>query len=119
MNRRRFLIASGAATLAGAPAPSPVTVLYGDRSVKLEKIRPDSKDLWVRSADLPRINEFEVKPQGACRADVCVPISKGMMRGPYFNLTAFAQKVGQAVVADSAAAVWSFGEVPALNGAYL
>jgi len=43
-------------------------VFYGDRSVTLDKIQPDpnksADTLWVRSADLPRINDFQIKPEG-------------------------------------------------------
>src|SRR5262249_43395135 len=70
-------------------------------------------------ADLPRINDFELKPQGACRADVCVPVTKNMTRGAFFNLTAFARAVGQPVVVDRRARVWSFGEIPVVRGEYL
>jgi hypothetical protein len=124
MNRRTFLIAAGAAAAAKAsPAPdTSVTVLYGDRTVKLDKTRPDthanSSDLWVRKADLPRINEFEVKPQGACRNDVCIPIPKAMAQGEWFNLTGFAHKLGEAYVADAGTRAWSFGEIPVLTGSY-
>jgi hypothetical protein len=114
MNRRDFLFASSAA-LASA-APTTTTVLYADRAVPLEKIRPDPKDLWVRAADLPRINEFEVKPQGACRADLCVPLAKNLKSGEWFNLTGFARRIRQAYVADTG--VWSFGEIPVLRGAF-
>src|SRR5579864_2378355 len=101
MNRRHFLLASGAATLARASRTTTnATVLYGDRSVALEKSQPDGEDLWVRSADLPRINEFEVKPQGACRADICIPVPKNLKQGEWFNLTGFARKIGEVVVAD-------------------
>jgi hypothetical protein len=104
-------------------AAAPVTVLYDDRSVTLDRVGPATAAagdaLWVRKADLPRINEFEVKPQGACRADVCVPIPPGMMRGGYFNLTAFARRVGEASVADLGARVWSYGEIPMLRGGFL
>jgi hypothetical protein len=75
--------------------------------------------LWVRKSDLTRINGFELKPQGACRADVCIPIKKDMTRGEYFDLTAFARTVGQSVVADSASRVWSFGEIPVMRGSFL
>jgi hypothetical protein len=123
MNRREFIVATGAAALASAaPAPG-ATALYGDRSVTLDKIQSDPKNsptaLWVRKTDLPKINDFEVKPQGACRADVCIPIPKDMTRGDYFNLTAFANKVHQAVVTDADSRVWSFGEIPALRGGFL
>ena len=79
LNRRDFLIASaGTAAALAAPSTTGATVLYNDSTVKLNAIRPDAKDLWVRAADLPRINEFELKPQGACRADMCIPVSKAL-----------------------------------------
>src|SRR5216110_2099257 len=110
MNRRGFLFASSSSALAwGATPPASATILYGDRAVAIDKIRPDPKDLWVRAADLPRINEFEVKPQGACRADMCIPLSKDLRSGEWLNLTGFARKVHQSYVADAGA--WSFGEI--------
>jgi hypothetical protein len=126
VRRRAFLQLVGAASLApaalDADAPSPAAiVLYGDRAVPLAAVRRDPKDpsaLWVRARDLPRINDFEIKPEGACRLDLCVPISKDMRRGDYFNLTAFAGKVRQATVADTSARVWSFGEIQALGGSF-
>ena len=42
-----------------------------------------------------------------------------MMRGDLFNLTAFAQRVGQKFIADASARVWSFGEIPVVQGAYV
>ena len=118
MKRRDFLLTSTSAVAAfAAPSTSPTaTVLYNDHAVKLDKIRPDPNDLWVRAADLPRINEFELKPQGACRADMCIPISKNLKAGEWFNLTGFARKLRETVVADSG--VWSFGEIPAIRGAF-
>jgi len=90
--------------------------LYGDQAVNLDKIRSDPKELWVRAGDLPRINQFEVKPQGACRADICIPLSKDLKSGEWFNLTGFARRVRQAYVSDSG--VWSFGEIPAVRGVF-
>jgi hypothetical protein len=118
VNRRQFLLASGGAALSqAAPAVAVgATILYEDRSVTLEKTRAADHDLWVRSADLPRINDFEVKPQGACRADMCIPVSKDLKNGEWFNLTGFARKIRQTFVADSG--VWSFGEIPAIRGAF-
>jgi hypothetical protein len=130
MERRDFLRIVGAASLtpsaadaytAAPPPTSPAaTVLYDDRVVDLDRIGLDPQragdTLWVRKRDLTRVNGFELKPQGACRADLCVPIPKDMTRGDYFNLTAFAKKAGQPVVAEPAARVWSFGEMQALGG---
>jgi hypothetical protein len=134
VKRRAFLHMIGAASLTPKAiaamdgsgrdaAPPAATVLYDDRAVPLAKLGRDPGNrndaLWVRKADLPRVNDFEVKPQGACRADICVPIPKEMMRGEYFDLGAFARKIGQSVVADADARVWSFGEIPMLRGGFL
>src|SRR5437660_8425985 len=116
MDRRTFLLASGAAAALPGSAATSTTVLYGDRSVALDKIQPDTKDLWVRKSDLPKINDFEVKPQGACRADLCIPIAKDLLKGEYFNLSGFARKIGEVAMAD--ANVWSFGEIPVLRGSF-
>ena len=114
MNRRDFLVTASGAALAFAAPAAPVTVLYDDRSIAIDRTRPDPNDLWVRAADLPGINQFEVKPQGACRADLCVPIPRSLRSGEWFNLTGFARHIHQPVVADSG--VWSFGEIPVVRG---
>src|SRR6476659_9851327 len=115
MNRRNFLLTASSAALA-APAVS-ASVLYADRTIALDKVRVEGSELWVRRADLPRINEFELKPQGACRADLCIPIAKELRQGDWFHLTGFARKIRQQYVADGGA--WSFGEIPPVSQASL
>ena len=128
MERRSFLRLVGAASLgpsmatASAATSTAATVLFEDRATPLSTTQRDPKNgssLWIRTRDLPRVNGFEVKPQGACRADVCVPIPKSTLHGDWFDLTAFAKKTGEAVVADVDARVWSFGEIQALRGGFL
>jgi hypothetical protein len=116
MNRRDFLIASSASLAIAAPSTTAATVLFGENTVSLDKARIIDQNLWVQKHDLPRINEFEVKPQGACRADVCIPLSKTLKNGDWFNLTGFASKLGEKVVADQN--VYSFGEIPVLRGGF-
>lgn len=125
MRRRDFLKCSSAAMVTGAfgsAETEPATVLYDDRAVTLKTILPDpgrsNTSLWVNKADLSRINGFELKPQGACREDVCIPISKEMKRGDYLNLTSFARKIGQSVVVDAPSRVWSFGEIPVVRSSF-
>lgn len=123
MLRRDFVLAAGGAALASAAPSASATVLYADRGTKLDQILTGPKspthdaDLWVRAADLPRINGFELKPQGACRADVCIPVPKNMKHGSWFNLSGFARKTRQAEVSEPG--VYSFGEIPELSGKYL
>ena len=125
MQRRHFLRLVSAASMApvavdaGAVTAAAATVLYDDKAVTLRAIGRDPKHvkdaLWVKRRDLPGINEFEVKPQGACRADVCIPIPKELLRGEYFNLTGFAKRIAQPVVAEIGSRVWSFGEIQTLR----
>lgn len=115
MLRRSFLL-GGAGSALGAGVAASATVLYGDRAVSLDRVRVDGDSLWVRKTDLPRINEFEVKTQGACRADLCIPIAKDLKQGEWFHLTGFARRVKETYVAD--AGVWSFGEIPVVRGPF-
>jgi hypothetical protein len=125
MRRRDFIRAGGALAVSSAipfQTGSSTTILYEDRAVTLERVLSDSNTqnaLWVRKVDLPKVNGFELKPQGACRADVCIPIPKDMLRGEYFNLTAFSGRLGQFVVHDATERVWSFGEIPIFRGSFL
>lgn len=125
MERRTFLFllpAAVASTGRRTIAAERATVLYGDRVVNLDRIRLDPKRtdaLWVHKSDLPQINEFELKPEGACRADVCIPVAKQMTRGGYFDLTAFARQIQQPVVVEPVSRVWSFGEIALVSGGVL
>jgi len=129
MERRDFLRIVTAASIApggivsAAGGETAATVLYDDRVVPLARVGSQPKSatdsLWVRARDLPAINGFEIKPQGACRADICIPIPKQMRRGEFFDLTAFARRIKQAVVIDVDARAWSFGEIQSLRGSYL
>ncbi len=96
------------------------TVLISDNSVALEPVdidrEPSSHTLWIRARDLPRVNGFILKPEGACRGPLCIPVAPDMVRGDAVNLTAFAQSVGQCVVAEPDARIWSIGEMPAQGG---
>jgi hypothetical protein len=116
MNRRAFVLTTVAAAGAAHAKESDPVILFGDKSVALDKHRLEGSELWIRSADLPRVNGFEVKPQGACRADICIPIPKTLKRGEWFNLSGFAHRLKQAELADSG--VWSYGEIQTLRNAF-
>ena len=92
------------------------TVLHGGNNITLTTTGPGDA-LLVTPDDLTRINGFELKPEGACLGDLCIPLVDGLLVEQsgtrWFNLTAFADHVSQPYVADTEARVWSFGEVPA------
>ena len=123
MERRDFILTVGGAVIlprmVTAQSTARATLLYDGRAIVVDRTSVDAEALWIQKADLPSINGFELKPQGACREDICIPIPRPMLRGTQFNLTAFAQRIGQRVVADPAMRVWSFGEIPVVRGAFL
>jgi len=96
--------------------PGSATVLYCGKTITLP-VTGAGEGLLIKPEDLTRINGFELKPQGACYEDVCVPVGKDVLVEQdgevWFDLTAFADLIGQPYVADVAARVWSFAEIPA------
>ncbi|MDH5291069.1 MAG: peroxiredoxin family protein, partial [Acidimicrobiia bacterium] len=46
---------------------------------------------------------WEIKPEGACRGDVCVPLPDG------FSLTGAAERLGMALVEEPAHGLWAVG----------
>jgi hypothetical protein len=48
---------------------------------------------------------WEIKPEGACKAEVCVPLDAS----DGFDAVAAAERLGMAIVHDDAAGLWAFG----------
>jgi hypothetical protein len=77
----------------------------------------DPAELWITTADLARATKFEIKPQGVCRDELCVPIPKDRKdrlvakqgRLTLFNLSEFGRMVHQPVAVDQKNSVWLFG----------
>lgn len=103
-----------------------VTILYGDRVVTIHQAHIEAPDLWITPDDLKRVNDFELKPSGACLDEICIPVTRSgddaliriSAEKTWFNLTGFARKLDQAFVADTASRVWSFGEITTVRGSY-
>ena len=103
------------------------TVLYSGNTVEIEAVLTDPTDLWVKPRDLTRINGFELKPEGACIEDICVPVKQDEDSSifvrrkdqAWFNVTELADRLQQVYVADHEQAVWSFGPVPVLRSAFV
>ena len=92
------------------------TVLYQGKAITLAETGKGD-GLLIRPDDLARVNGFELKPEGACYEDTCIPMNDELLieqdGKQWFNLTAFADLLGQPYVADPEASVWSFAEIPA------
>ena len=112
---------------AAVVSATPVTVLFGDDAVRVERTLPDPTDLWVTAEDLPRVNGFVLKPEGACLDELCIPIRQDrdseifVRHDPdrWVSVSELADRLGQQYVVDREAGVWSFGEIPAVRRAFL
>jgi hypothetical protein len=119
------LVLAAVATLSAQTRPA--TVLYENRVVELQRTLADPNDLWVVPEDLPRVNNFELKPEGACLADLCVPVRQDRdselfvtrARQGWFNVTELARRLQQAFVVDQDHMVWSFGTIPVTRNSFL
>ncbi len=102
------------------------TVLFEQNVVTLSETLSDPTDLWVRTEDLTRVNGFELKPEGACLDDICVPVKQDEDSDMFvrregkswFNVTELADKLQQPVVVDHDAGVFSFGAIPVIRTSF-
>jgi hypothetical protein len=113
------------------------TIVYDDVATSVSAAREDAGQLWITTADLKRATRFEVKPQGVCRDEICIPLPKARKQeflrkdsglgassgvgsdtsanksagsdNAWFNLSGFASLTHQAVAHDTAESVWYFG----------
>lgn len=60
--------------------------------------------LDIGAEEFERATGWEIKPEGACKADVCVPLPDGG-----FDLTTAAERLGMAVVAEPSVGLWAIG----------
>lgn len=119
---KRIAVIIAALTIGGLAVgnANAATVLFDDKVVEIENTLPDPNDLWVTPDDLTRINGFVLKPEGACLAELCIPVRQDEDNAlvvtregqKWFNVTALAGKLQQAYVSDNDSGVWSFGEIP-------
>jgi hypothetical protein len=65
--------------------------------------------LWMTVADAERITGWTLKPEGMCRAELCVPMPASAVKGDEVDVEAFWTKLGGPVVASEARDVWVLG----------
>jgi hypothetical protein len=83
----------------------------------LPEAAAQASDLWLTLPDLASATGWELKPEGVCRDDLCVPIpeerAEDFLReqdgARKFNLAEFARYLDQPLVQNPEHGVWSFG----------
>lgn len=89
------------------------TILYGHEPVIAEDAREDGERLWLSAEDLASATGWELKPEGLCKDEACVPLpadGSWLDAEGRVDLTAFARLFGRPVVRDEEHSVWAFGE---------
>jgi hypothetical protein len=117
---------------ATAPTTQPASLIYEGKATQLASARVvpvagAPADLWLTLPDLTRATGFEVKPQGVCRAEVCIPLPakrkdeflQKQQGITWFNLSAFARLLHQSVAWDATFAAWDFGPRPAAQNQFV
>ena len=103
------------------------TVVYENAVTELGPGLPNSRDLWLTTAELTQATEWVLKPEGVCREELCVPVPKPrraeflktLSKITWFNLSAFAQLFRQPAARDEALGVYCFGPRPEQQNAHL
>ena len=65
--------------------------------------------LWMTAADAERVTGWTLKPEGMCRAELCVPMPASAVKGGEIDVAAFWTKLGGPAIASEARDVWALG----------
>ena len=67
-----------------------------------------TETLTVNRADFERRTGWQLKPEGACKGDVCVPLADNPT-GDAVDLTSLASQLNMPLVHDEAHGIWALG----------
>ena len=65
--------------------------------------------LWMRPQDAEKATGWTLKPEGMCRAELCVPLPASAVKEGAVDVTAFWQKLGGPVISSEQKDVWALG----------
>jgi AhpC/TSA family len=104
--------------------PAHATIIHEDKPLHFERAIADSNAVWLDAAELKQLAGWELKREGICRGDLCVPIPPGRESefaakrdgGTWLNFSALADQMGKPWAGDSKNRVWYFGAEAADRG---
>jgi len=65
--------------------------------------------LWMSPADAEKVTGWTLKPEGMCRAELCVPLPSSAVGTNEVDVAAFWKKLGGPVIASDQRDVWALG----------
>lgn len=97
-----------------------VTILTSESESTPGSARAEGASLWLRSDELLSSTGWEIKPEGVCRGEICVPLPADGAAAvlserdgaTWFDVAGFAGYIGQTFAHDAAAETWYFGPGP-------
>jgi AhpC/TSA family len=104
-------------TMTTESKPAAATIIHDDKPLNFERAIADSNAVWLDAAELKKLAGWELKPEGICRGDLCVPIPPGREHefsskrdgAAWINFSALADQMGKPWAGDSKHRVWYFG----------
>ncbi len=70
--------------------------------------------LWLSGDDALRATGWQIKPEGFCRGEICLPLPPGrareFLREEQINVAEFWRLMGRPVVSDDAREAWMLGQ---------
>jgi hypothetical protein len=101
----------------------PATIISRDERFDTANAAILNNDLWLPANELKEAAGWELKPQGFCLGERCVPVPPGreaeFVSGDRVNLSALARQSGQPLVHDERHSAWSLGQTAEITGAQL
>ncbi len=93
-------------------------ILANDHKTEIARRTDDPSGLWVRVDELPQATGWQMKPEGACLGEMCVPLPEAKREDwiadvdgwVWLDYSSFADMIGQQTVRDGD--VWSLSSVP-------
>lgn len=97
-----------------------VTILTSESETAPANARTEGEALWVRSDELPRSTGWELKPEGVCRDELCIPLPPERAShllsvrdgATWLDVAGFASYAGQTFAHDASTDSWYFGPGP-------
>ena len=75
----------------------------------LETLTPPASDFAHQTG-------WELRNEGACRGDVCVPVPEGTVSAGRVDVTVIADRLGMPLVHDQAEGLWALGPAAGVSG---
>jgi hypothetical protein len=74
-------------------------------------------ELTIDSDELEARTGWSIKPEGACKAEVCVPLAGDVRRADgRVDVSALAERLGMPLVADETHGIWALGPETSITG---